>query len=63
MPDPMATRSLPPGTFRTRWNEPKRCRSLSLSDTAWAMLTELAETQDSNRSEVMERLIRQAITT
>jgi hypothetical protein len=45
---------------RTHWNEPKRCRSLSMSDTAWDLLTKLAAFNGTNRSEVLERLLREA---
>lgn len=43
---------------RTHWNTPKRCRSLSLSDEAWDIVTRYAVANDLNRSEVIERLIR-----
>lgn len=45
---------------RTHWAEPKRCRSLSVSDTAWGLLTKLASFHGTNRSEAFERLIRAA---
>lgn len=48
---------------RTHWNTPKRCRSLSLSDEAWDILSRYSIANDLNRSEVMERLIRRLQTT
>jgi hypothetical protein len=53
-------RKLGDAQSRTHWSEPKRCRSLSLSDTAWGLLTKLAAFNETNRSEVLERLLREA---
>lgn len=51
-------RPLNDNVARTHWNTPKRCRSLSLSDEAWDIVTRYAVANDLNRSEVIERLIR-----
>lgn len=56
----MPARPLGESGSRTHWQEPKRCRSLSLSDQAWALLTKLAAFHGVNRSEAFERLIRAA---
>jgi hypothetical protein len=45
---------------RTVWQEEKRQRTLSLTDTAWILATSLGETQGLNRSEVFEILLRYA---
>lgn len=45
---------------RTHWGSPKRCRSLSMTDHAWDLLTRLAVANQVNRSEAIERLIRKA---
>lgn len=45
---------------RTVWQEEKRQRTLSLTDTAWLLATSLGETQGLNRSEVFEILLRYA---
>ncbi len=45
---------------RTVWQEEKRQRTLSLTDTAWVLATTLGETQGLNRSEVFEILLRYA---
>lgn len=58
---PATNRPLADSRSRTHWDEPKRCRSLSLSDTAWEKLTKLAELHSCNRSEILERLIRKAM--
>lgn len=57
---PATNRPLADSRSRTHWNEPKRCRSLSLSDSCWDLLTRLAELHNCNRSEILERLIRKA---
>lgn len=59
MPD--TSRPLGDSDARTRWGEPKRCRSLSMTDTAWDLLTKLAAVHSTNRSEAFERLIRKAM--
>ncbi len=49
-----------PATSRsTHWAEPKRCRSLNLTDTAWGILTDLADKLSINGSELIERVMRQ----
>jgi hypothetical protein len=48
---------------RTVWREEKRQRTYSVTDTAWALNTALAEAYDMNRSEVLEVLMRHAHTT
>lgn len=45
---------------RTHWGAPKRCRSLSMTDEAWDLLTRLSIANNTNRSEAIERLIRKA---
>lgn len=57
---PATNRPLGDSQSRTHWGTPKRCRSLSLSDEAWDLLTQLAAVKGLNRSEVFERLIRKA---
>lgn len=56
----MALRPLGESGSRTHWAEPKRCRSLSMSDTGWDLLTRLAAVKGLSRSEAAERLIRKA---
>lgn len=58
---PATSRPLGDSQSRTHWGAPKRCRSLSLSDEAWDLLTRLAAVKGLNRSEVFERLIRHAM--
>lgn len=55
---PATNRPIGDSSSRTHWKEPKRCRSLSLSDTAWDVLTRLAEFNSCNRSEWLERYLR-----
>lgn len=57
---PSTNRPLGDSQSRTHWGAPKRCRSLSLSDEAWDLLTQIAAVKGINRSEVFERLIRKA---
>lgn len=57
---PSTNRPLGDSQSRTHWGAPKRCRSLSLSDEAWDLLTQMAAVKGINRSEVFERLIRKA---
>ena len=57
MPRPIV-QPLPQTQRLTHWGELKRCRSLSLSDTAWELITQLADAEGVNRSEYIERLIR-----
>jgi hypothetical protein len=57
---PSTNRPLGDSQSRTHWGAPQRCRSLSLSDEAWDLLTQLAAVKGINRSEVFERLIRKA---
>jgi hypothetical protein len=50
-----------PRTARTtHWGEKKSCRSVNLTDTCWALLTALADKEGCNRSEWLERYVRQA---
>lgn len=42
----------------THWGEPKRCRSISMTDTAHQLLSALAEREGINNSEYVERAIR-----
>lgn len=45
---------------RTVWGEPKRQRTLSLTDTCWTLLTAHAEAAGTNRSDWIEQLSRKA---
>ena len=45
---------------RTHWNSDKRQRTLSLSERAWSLTGLLADENGSNRSEVIEILVRHA---
>ena len=45
---------------RTHWNSDKRQRTLSLSERAWSLTGLLADENNSNRSEVIEILVRYA---
>lgn len=50
----------PSGDWRTRWGEQKRPRTVSLTDTCWEILTAIAGEQGTNRSDVIEALVRHA---
>lgn len=58
---PATNRPLGDSKSRTHWGSPKRCRSLSMTDEAWDLLTRLSAVQGMNRSEAIERLIRKAV--
>jgi len=58
---PATNRPINESQSRTHWGAPKRCRSLSMTDAAWEMLSTMANTMACNRSEVIERLIRKAV--
>jgi len=45
---------------RTHWGSDKRQRTLSLTEEAWLLAGGLAEASGSNRSEVLEILLRNA---
>lgn len=45
---------------RTAWGEPKRQRTLSLTDTCWTLLTAQAEAAGTNRSDWIEQFSRNA---
>lgn len=51
-PKPQVTRT-------THWGELKRCRSFNMTDTAMEMVQFLADREGVNRSEYLERAIRQ----
>lgn len=51
-PKPQVTRT-------THWGELKRCRSISMTDTCWQIITALADKHGTNRSEIVERVMRQ----
>lgn len=51
-PKPQVTRT-------THWGELKRCRSINMTDTGWEILTYLAGRLGVNRSEYLERALRQ----
>jgi len=42
----------------THWGEKKTCRSLNLTDCCWELLTSMADKEDVNRSEWIERYVR-----
>lgn len=44
----------------THWNSSKRQRTLSMTDDAWNLLSEIAASHGWNRSEAIEVLIRHA---
>jgi hypothetical protein len=46
---------------RTVWNEEKRQRTYSISDTCQGLVTGLAEANGMNRSEVIEVIVRWAV--
>lgn len=46
----------------THWGELKRCRSLNLTDSCWEIITTLADKNGINRSELVERVMRQEAT-
>ena len=43
----------------THWGELKRCRSLNLTDSCWEIITSIADRNGINRSELVERVMRQ----
>lgn len=43
----------------THWGELKRCRSLNLTDSCWEIITSIADRNAINRSELVERVMRQ----
>lgn len=43
----------------THWGELKRCRSLNLTDSCWEIITSIADRNAINRSELVERIMRQ----
>ena len=47
-----------PSDGRTQWGEPKRQRTLSLTDTCWDLLTGHAQAAGTNRSDWIEQLSR-----
>jgi len=55
-PRPMGSQSR-----RTVWNEEKRQRTYSITDSAQTLVTDLAEANGMNRSEVIEVLVRWAV--
>lgn len=55
---PATATSLMPGGTRTSWAG-KRCRCLSISDRGWELLTAYAQDAGLNRSEWLERCLRQ----
>lgn len=46
----------------THWGELKRCRSLNLTDHCWELITSIADKRGINRSELIERLMREEAT-
>lgn len=60
MPDAIVTRPLGGQQGASHWKSAKRQRTLSLSDAAWELASELAMGSGSNRSEVVEILLREA---
>jgi hypothetical protein len=50
------------GLQRTsHWDSPKRQRTLSLSDDAWELTSDMAMASSGNRSEVVEIIVRWAV--
>ena len=47
---------------RNTWNEYKRTRTITLTDTAWAILSASATREHCSRSDVLERLVRDSYT-
>ncbi len=43
---------------RNPWNEPKRTRTITFTDTAWAIVSAKATRDHCSRSDVLERLVR-----
>jgi len=43
----------------THWGELKRCRSLNLTDSCWELITTISDRAGCNRSELIERVMRQ----
>lgn len=61
MPAPlMASRPMGGGHRRTCWNEEKRQRTYSITDSAQDLVTALGLEHNQNRSEVIEVLVRWA---
>lgn len=56
----MASRPMGGVQRRTVWNEEKRQRTYSVTDTGWQLNTSLAERHGINRSEAIEILLRYA---
>ena len=56
----MTLHSREPRDGRTQWGEPKRQRTLSLTDTWWDLLTDHANAAGTNRSDWIEHLSRNA---
>jgi hypothetical protein len=54
----MTLHSREPRDTRTQWGEPKRQRTLSLTDTCWDLLTDHANAAGTNRSDWIEQLTR-----
>ena len=54
----MTLHSREPIDGRTQWGEPKRQRTLSLTDTCWDLLTDHANAAGTNRSDWIEQLTR-----
>ncbi len=54
----MSTPQGPAFDVRTGWGEQKRQRSLSLTDACWQLLTDQADAEGTNRSELIERWAR-----
>jgi hypothetical protein len=57
---PDTARRLGDSQSRTHWNSPKRCRSLSMTDECWDLITKIASYNNINRSEAIERMVREA---
>lgn len=56
-----SARRLGDSQARTHWNSPKRCRSLSMTDECWDLITRIAAYNGINRSEAIERMVREAV--
>jgi len=54
----MTLHSREPRDARTLWGEPKRQRTLSLTETCWDLLTDHANAAGTNRSDWIEHFSR-----
>ena len=60
-PTTPASRPMGGAQRRTVWNEEKRQRTYSITDTGWLINTSIAERHGMNRSEAVEIVLRYAL--